>query len=107
MLKFKNECAGFMIQNSTKVCTITLNDLSINPPPSPPPPPPSNGNVDAKFPSEIKKANHNEMVVLDGSSSIGSITNWTIGTNRWPTHSFFGKCSYKTVLKAIHYAKHK
>ncbi len=76
--KFKNQCADFMIQNSTKVCTITLNDLSINPPPSTPPPPPSNGNVDAKFPSEIKKANHNEMVVLDGSSSIGSITNWTI-----------------------------
>ena len=45
---------------------------------STPPPPPSNGNVDAKFPSEIKKANPNEMVVLDGSSSIGSITNWTI-----------------------------
>ena len=31
--KFKNQCADFMIQNSTKVCTITLNDLSINPPP--------------------------------------------------------------------------
>ncbi|HZL23651.1 MAG TPA: metallophosphoesterase, partial [Nitrososphaeraceae archaeon] len=76
--QFKNQCADFMIQNSTKVCTITLNDLSINPPPSPPPPPPSNGNVDAKFPSESKKANHNEMVILDGSSSIGSITNWTI-----------------------------
>ena len=31
--QFKNQCADFMIQNSTKVCTITLNDLSINPPP--------------------------------------------------------------------------
>ncbi|HSL13848.1 MAG TPA: LamG-like jellyroll fold domain-containing protein [Nitrososphaeraceae archaeon] len=30
--KFKNECAGFMIQNNTKVCTITLNDLSTPPP---------------------------------------------------------------------------
>src|SRR5215207_6666857 len=30
--KFKNECAGFMTQNNTKVCTITLNDLSTPPP---------------------------------------------------------------------------
>jgi predicted MPP superfamily phosphohydrolase len=70
--KFKNECAGFMIQNNTKVCTITLNDLSTTPPPS------SNGNVDAKFTPESKKANPNELVILDGSGSIGNITNWSI-----------------------------
>src|ERR671913_568028 len=43
--KFKNECAGFMIQNNTKVCTITLNDLSTPPPTETPdtqtPPPPT------------------------------------------------------------------
>ena len=71
--KFKNECAGFMIQNNTKVCTITLNDLSTTPPP-----PPSNGNVDAKFTSVTKKANPNDLVILEGSGSTGNITNWSI-----------------------------
>ena len=66
--KFQHECAGFMIQNNTKVCTITLNDLSTTPPP---PPPPSNGNVEAKFTPISKKANPNDLVILEGSESTG------------------------------------
>ncbi len=51
--KFKNECAGFMIQNNTKVCTITLNDLSTPPSTEPPDtetPPPSTEPPDTETP---------------------------------------------------------
>ena len=50
----------------------------IKEPPPPPPPPPPNGNVDAKFPELIKRANPNEVVILDGSGSTGTITSWSI-----------------------------
>ncbi|MGZ5489618.1 MAG: LamG-like jellyroll fold domain-containing protein, partial [Nitrososphaeraceae archaeon] len=72
--KFENECAGFMLPNSTKVCTLTLNDLST----TIPPPPPSAETVDAKFTVGSKKANPTDLVILDGSGSSGNIPNWTI-----------------------------
>ena len=42
------------------------------------PPPPPNGNVDAKFTELIKRANPNEVVILDGSGSTGAITSWSM-----------------------------
>jgi len=54
--KFKNECAGFMTQNNTKVCTITLNDLSTPPPTETPdtqtPPPTETPDTQTPPPSE-------------------------------------------------------
>ena len=72
---FGNQCEGQIEVKEIKTCLITVNDKGTT---TPPPPPPPNGNVDAKFPELIKRANPNEVVVLDGSGSTGTITSWSI-----------------------------
>ncbi|HEX6671875.1 MAG TPA: hypothetical protein VF084_06550 [Nitrososphaeraceae archaeon] len=73
---FGNQCEGQIEVKEVKTCLITVNDKGTTT--TPPPPPPPDGNVDAKFPELIKRANPNEVVVLDGSGSIGTITSWSI-----------------------------
>ena len=75
-ISFGNQCEGQIEVKEIKTCLITVNDKGSTTPPPPPPPP--NGNVDAKFPELIKRANPNEVVVLDGSGSTGTITSWSI-----------------------------
>ena len=72
---FGNQCEGQIEVKEIKTCLITVNDKGTT---TPPPPPPPNGNVDAKFPELIKRANPNEVVILDGSGSTGTITSWSI-----------------------------
>src|SRR5215212_6848896 len=72
---FGNQCEGQIKDGEIKTCLITLNDKGTT---TPPPPPPSTGDVDAKFPELIKRANPNELVILDGSGSTGTITSWSI-----------------------------
>ena len=74
-ISFENQCEGQIEVKEIKTCLITVNDKGTI---TPPPPPPPNGNVDAKFPELIKRANPNELVVLDGSGSTGTITSWSI-----------------------------
>ena len=74
-ISFGNQCEGQIEVKEIKTCLITVNDKGTT---TPPPPPPPNGNVDAKFPELIKRANPNEVVVLDGSGSTGTITSWSI-----------------------------
>ena len=71
---FGNQCEGQIKDGEIKTCLITLNDKGTT---TPPPPPPT-GDVDAKFPELIKRANPNELVILDGSGSTGTITSWSI-----------------------------
>ena len=73
---FGNQCEGQIEVKEVKTCLITVNDKGTTT--TPPPPPPPNGNVDAKFSELIKRANPNEVVVLDGSGSTGTITSWSI-----------------------------
>jgi len=73
---FGNQCEGQIEVKEIKTCLITVNDKGTGTPPPPPPPP--TGNVDAKFTELIKRANPNEVVVLDGSGSTGTITSWSI-----------------------------
>ncbi|MGZ5485023.1 MAG: hypothetical protein ACXWFB_03815 [Nitrososphaeraceae archaeon] len=76
---FGNQCEGQIQAKEIKTCLITINDKGTTlPPPPPPPPPPPNGNVDAKFTELIKRANPNEVVILDGSGSTGAITSSSI-----------------------------
>ena len=75
---FGNQCEGRIQAKEIKTCLITINDKGTTLPPPPPPPPPPNGNVDAKFTELIKKANPNEVVILDGSGSTGTLTSWSI-----------------------------
>jgi hypothetical protein len=70
---FGGQCEGKIEVKEIKTCLITVNDKGTTIPPPPP-----NGNVDAKFPELIKRANPNEVVVLDGSVSTGTITSWSI-----------------------------
>ena len=72
---FGGQCEGKIEVKEIKTCLITVNDKGTT---TPPPPPPPNGNVDAKFPELIKRANPNEVVILDGSGSTGTITSWSI-----------------------------
>ncbi|MGI9012053.1 MAG: hypothetical protein ACR2F1_12825 [Nitrososphaeraceae archaeon] len=72
---FGNQCEGRIQAKEIKTCLITINDKGTT---LPPPPPPPNGNVDAKFTELIKRANPNEVVILDGSGSTGTITSWSI-----------------------------
>jgi len=74
-ISFENQCEGQIEVKEIKTCLITVNDKGTTTPPFPPP---SNENVDAKFPELIKRANPNEVVVLDGSVSTGTITSWSI-----------------------------
>ena len=74
---FGNQCEGQIEVKEIKTCLITVNDKGTTTPPPPPPPPP-NGNVDAKFTELIKRANPNEVVILDGSGSTGTITSSSI-----------------------------
>src|SRR5918998_1324828 len=60
--QFKHECAGFTILNSTKVCTITLNDLS-----STTPPPVQDPVAKLVAPLQVQGG---QTVVLDGSQSV-------------------------------------
>jgi hypothetical protein len=69
---FGNQCEGQIKVKEIKTCLITVNDKGTGTPPPPPPPPPPNGNVDAKFTELIKRANPNEVVILDGSGSTGT-----------------------------------
>ena len=71
---FGNQCEGEIKEGEIKTCLITINDKGTT---TPPPPPPT-GDVDAKFPELIKRANPNELVILDGSGSTGTITTWSI-----------------------------
>jgi len=71
---FGNQCKGEIKDGEIKTCLITINDKGTT---TPPPPPPT-GDVDAKFPELIKRANPNELVILDGSGSTGTITSWSI-----------------------------
>jgi hypothetical protein len=75
---FGNQCEGQIKVKEIKTCLITVNDKGTTTPPPPPPPPPPNGNVDAKFTELIKRANPNEVVILDGSGSTGTITSSSI-----------------------------
>jgi Prealbumin-like fold domain len=70
---FGNQCEGQIKAGEIKTCLITVNDKGT----TTPPPPPS-GDVDAKFAELIKRANPNELVLLDGSGSTGTITSWSI-----------------------------
>jgi hypothetical protein len=70
---FGNQCEGQIKAGEIKTCLITVNDKGT----TPPPPPPA-GDVDAKFAELIKRANPNELVILDGSGSTGTITSWSI-----------------------------
>ena len=72
---FGGQCEGKIEVKEIKTCLITVNDKGTT---TPPPPPPPNGNVDAKFPELIKRVNPNEVVILDGSGSTGTITSWSI-----------------------------
>jgi hypothetical protein len=74
---FGNQCEGQIKVGEVKTCLITVNDKGTTPPPPPPPPPPA-GNIDAKFAELIKRANPNELVILDGAGSTGTITSWSI-----------------------------
>ena len=74
-ISFENQCEGQIEVKEIKTCLITVNDKGTT---TPPPPPPPIGNVDAKFPELIKRANPNEVVILDGSGSTGTITSWSI-----------------------------
>ncbi len=71
---FGNQCEGQIKAGEIKTCLITVNDKGTT---TPPPPPPT-GDVDAKFTELIKRANPNELVILDGSGSTGTITSWSI-----------------------------
>ena len=71
---FGNQCEGQIKAGEIKTCLITVNDKGTT---TPPPPPPT-GDVDAKFAELIKRANPNELVILDGSGSTGTITSWSI-----------------------------
>ena len=71
---FGNQCEGQIKAGEIKTCLITVNDKGTT---TPPPPPPT-GDVDAKFAELIKRANPNELVLLDGSGSTGTITSWSI-----------------------------
>ena len=71
---FGNQCEGQIKAGEIKTCLITVNDKGT----TPPPPPPPTGDVDAKFAELIKRANPNELVILDGSGSTGTITSWSI-----------------------------
>jgi hypothetical protein len=73
---FGNQCEGEIKDGEIKTCLITINDKGTTT--TPPPPPPPTGDVDAKFPELIKRANPNELVILDGSGSTGTITSWSI-----------------------------
>jgi Prealbumin-like fold domain len=68
---FGTQCEGQIKEGEIKTCLITINDKGTTT--SPPP-----GDVDAKFPELIKRANPNELVILDGSGSTGTITSWSI-----------------------------
>ncbi|MDW3626146.1 MAG: hypothetical protein QOK72_05840 [Nitrososphaeraceae archaeon] len=70
---FGNQCEGQIKAEEIKTCLITVNDKGTTPPPPPP-----TGDVDAKFAELIKRANPNELVILDGSGSTGTITSWSI-----------------------------
>jgi hypothetical protein len=70
-ISFGNQCKGEIKDGEIKNCLITINDKGTTT--SPPP-----GDVDAKFPELIKRANPNELVILDGSGSTGTITSWSI-----------------------------
>ena len=69
-----NQCEGQITAREIKTCLITVNDKGTT---TPPPPPPT-GDIDAKFAELIKRANPNELVILDGSGSTGTITSWSI-----------------------------
>ena len=71
---FGNQCEGQIKAGEIKTCLITVNDKGTT---TPPPPPPT-GDVDAKFAELIKRANPNELIILDGSGSTGTITSWSI-----------------------------
>ncbi|MDW3604798.1 MAG: hypothetical protein QOK67_07140, partial [Nitrososphaeraceae archaeon] len=71
---FGNQCEGQIKAGEIKTCLLTVNDKGTT---TPPPPPPT-GDVDAKFAELIKRANPNELVILDGSGSTGTITSWSI-----------------------------
>jgi hypothetical protein len=71
---FGHQCEGQIKAGEIKTCLITVNDKGTT---TPPPPPPT-GDVDAKFAELIKRANPNELVILDGSGSTGTITSWSI-----------------------------
>jgi Prealbumin-like fold domain len=73
---FGNQCEGQIKDGEIKTCLITVNDKGTTT--TPPPPPPPTGDVDAKFAELIKRANPNELVILDGSGSTGTITSWSI-----------------------------
>jgi hypothetical protein len=75
---FGNQCEGQIKAGEIKTCLITVNDKGTTTPPPPPPPPPPAGDVDAKFAELIKTANPNELIILDGSGSTGTITSWSI-----------------------------
>ncbi|HJU59730.1 MAG TPA: metallophosphoesterase, partial [Nitrososphaeraceae archaeon] len=70
--KFKHECAGFTILNSTKVCTITINDL----PTTIPPPPPTGQDPVAKLvaPTQVQSGTNNVVLDASGSSNYDTIT---------------------------------
>jgi hypothetical protein len=70
---FGNQCEGQIKAGEIKTCLITVNDQGTTTPPPPP-----TGDVDAKFAELIKRANPNELVILDGSGSTGTITSWSI-----------------------------
>ena len=72
---FGNQCEGQIKAGEIKTCLITVNDKGTT---TTPPPPPPTGDVDAKFAELIKRANPNELVILDGSGSTGTITSWSI-----------------------------
>jgi hypothetical protein len=72
---FGNQCEGQIKAGEIKTCLITVNDKGTT---TTPPPPPPAGDVDAKFAELIKRANPNELVILDGSGSTGTITSWSI-----------------------------
>ena len=72
---FGDQCEGQINDGEIKTCLITINDKGTT---TTPPPPPPTGDVDAKFPELIKRANPNELVILDGSGSTGTITSWSI-----------------------------
>jgi hypothetical protein len=71
---FGDQCEGQINDGEIKTCLITINDKGTT---TTPPPPPT-VDVDAKFPELIKRANPNELVILDGSGSTGTITSWSI-----------------------------
>ncbi len=73
---FGNQCEGQIKAGEIKNCLITVNDKGTTT--TPPPPPPPAGDVDAKFAELIKRANPNELVILDGSGSTGTTTSWSI-----------------------------